>query len=242
MSFRPMIKRAVYRGSEPTPLFDTDGCVDDERLPHACHRALYAWTVGCRADGGDRCPQQGANLGIDDLKEALFSTDASQEQARVDAAYALATAGTAAALDALFEAVEGAGEAPARAATNALASAGPLAVPRLIKAMWAGWAGNYGGAKRLPSKQCVATAAAHAVGHCVAHLPADQLGRVADALVSACAAALSAIDQRMQSFSRESRSEMTRIAGSTRRPSPSSHCRRRRMAVCFAVARAAAAC
>ena len=229
VAFRPMIKRAVFRGSEPTPLFDEDRC-RVEQLPHASHRALYAWTLGCPADGLDHRPQQGPFHGIDSLKEALLSTDVCLEQARVDAAYALATAGTTAALNALFEAVEGADEAPARAATNALASAGPLAVPRLIKALWACWVGNYGGAKRLPSKQRVTTAAAHAIGHCVAHLPVGQLGRVAAALVSTCAAALSAIDQRMQSLSRESRSEMSRIAGSSPPPAttPPTHSHRTR--------------
>ena len=153
---------------------------------------------------------------VRELKKLLLTTDAGQEQSRVDAAYALAIIGTAAALDALFEAVEGADEAPARAATNALASAGPTAVPRLVKALWAGWQGSYGGAKRLSSKQRVATAAAHAIGHCVMHLPVGQLGRVASALVSTCTAALSAIGQRLQKFSLECCSKMAEIAGAIR--------------------------
>lgn len=207
-----MIKRAVYRGSEPGQLMAAADLTAD-KMPHASHRALYAWVLGQAADK-DQCKQDPDTAC--QLKKLLLTTDAGQEQTRVDAAYALATIGRTEELDALFAAVEGADEAPARAATNALASAGPTAVPRLLKALWAGWQGSYGGAKRLASKQRVATAAAYAIGHCVMHLPVGQLGRVASALVSTCTAALSAIDQRLQKFSRECCSKMGEIAGAIR--------------------------
>ncbi len=211
VAFRPMIKRAVYRGSEPNQLtaaaaLQADNTVANGLLAHASHRALYAWTMGQGQEAV--LPHQST----DELKATLHSTGEDKEQARVDAAYTLAAAGTTATLDVLFEAVESGEEAPARAATNGLASAGPSAVSRLLKLLWAGWAGSYGGAKRLPRKQRSATAAAYAIGHCIACLPPEQLGRVAVALVSACKAALSAIDQRMRQFVPAHRAKMAEIA------------------------------
>ena len=227
--WRAMYKRGFVRGSEPSCRQATTGTASVPTFParaSIAHSMLWRWMLGLHGPTGTPGVDSGLGsrpISVTELELELIGRTRSDEEAvRTGAAYTLAALArndaesaeeAEAAVQVLMSAVCGKPESARRAATHAIGFAGPAALPPLLRALLWTTSGHHGiAARRTPERQCVVTAAAHALGHIAPTLGAAQLLQLSEALVCAARAASAAIDERLAALSAAQRDAMRAAA------------------------------